>query len=166
MMSETVESIRVQEIFRYDGYPAAETLMHGMGFGMPMDFKPTLARPEAQTATWGPSLHKMAARLGAEIEVVRCTFEKQITSRRLKVAMGVVEAGTVGAIRFETIGVINGRDALWQETREGFERKPAPYRMYGAFSTNTMVSRSTASSTIALNAGKKAASTSCLKPRS
>jgi hypothetical protein len=112
MMSEKVRSIRIQEIFRYDGYPGTVMMQQGMGFGMPMEFTPALERPEAQAATWGPSLYKMAEHLGAKIDEIRCTFEKRVTPRTLQVAMGTVEAGTVGAIRFETIGVVNGRDAF------------------------------------------------------
>lgn len=112
MMSETVRSVRIQEIFRYDGYPVAAMMQQGMGFGMPMEFTPALARPEAQAATWGPSLHKMAEHLGAKIDEIRCTYEKQVTPRELKVAMGTIEAGTVGAVRFETIGVVGGRDVF------------------------------------------------------
>jgi len=112
MMSETISSIRVQEIFRYDGYPVANMMFQGMGFGMPMEFEPFIAKPEMQTIVWGGQLHKMAERLGSKLDRIRCTFEKQLTPRTLKVAAGTIEAGTVGAIRFETIGVINGRDAI------------------------------------------------------
>jgi len=112
MMSETIRSIRVQEIFRYDGYPVRQMLFDILGFGMPMEYKPPLAEPAAQIANWAGSLHKMAERLGAKLEDVRTTFEKMVTPRDLHVAAGVVEAGTVGAIRFETIGVIGGRDAI------------------------------------------------------
>lgn len=112
MMSESVRSVLVQEIFRYDEYPVAKTLMHGLGFGMPMEFEPALARPEAQSATWGPSLHKVAERLGHRIEQIRCTYEKRLTPRRLEVACGTIEAGTVGAVRFKTIGVVDGHEAI------------------------------------------------------
>jgi hypothetical protein len=83
-----------------------------MGFGMPMEFEPFVGKPEMQIATWGGSLHKMAERLGGKIEEIRCTFEKRLTPRTLEVASGTIEAGTVGAIRFETIGVVDGREAI------------------------------------------------------
>ena len=112
MMSETVRSIRVQEIFRYDGYPVREVLFNLMGFGMPMDYHAPMTDPQAQIATWGGSLHKMAERLGTRLQDIRCTLDKVITPRDLHVASGTVEAGTVGAIRFETIGVVDGREAI------------------------------------------------------
>ena len=36
----------------------------------------------------------------------------RVTDTRLEVAAGVIEPGTVGAVRFETIGVVDGRDAI------------------------------------------------------
>jgi hypothetical protein len=54
----------------------------------------------------------IAAALGVPLDTIRETYEKAVTSRRLEVASGVIEAGSVGAVRFETIGVIGGRDAI------------------------------------------------------
>jgi hypothetical protein len=54
----------------------------------------------------------VADRLGATLSGIRETYEKRITERRLEVAAGVIEASTVGAVRFETIGVVDGRDAI------------------------------------------------------
>jgi hypothetical protein len=47
-----------------------------------------------------------------QLDTIRETYEREITPRRLEVAAGVIEAGTVGAIRMETIGVVDGRDAI------------------------------------------------------
>ena len=54
----------------------------------------------------------MADVLGVEIEEIRETYHKVPTPRRLEVAAGVIEEGSVGAVRFETIGVVNGREAI------------------------------------------------------
>jgi 2,4-diaminopentanoate dehydrogenase len=54
----------------------------------------------------------VADHLGAELDEVRETYEKRATDRRLEVASGVIEPGTVGAVRFETIGVVAGREAI------------------------------------------------------
>jgi hypothetical protein len=68
--------------------------------------------PGIQTSSWGPPVRMVADRLGAKLDGIRETYEKRATERRLEVAAGVIEAGTVGAVRFETIGVIGGRDAI------------------------------------------------------
>ncbi len=112
MMSENIRTIRVQEIFRYDGYPVATALKQGMGFGMSMSYEPLMAAASVQTAMWGPSIYKIADRLGEQVDGIRCTFAKRVTERRLEVACGIIDAGTVGAIRFETIAVIGHREPI------------------------------------------------------
>lgn len=111
-MSAKVQSVRTQEIFLYDQYPATHTIFEVFGFGKPMDSTPLMALPGVQSMTWAPPVQMVAAAMGEEVEEIRETYEKQVTPRRLEVAAGVIEAGTVGAVRFETIGVINGRDAI------------------------------------------------------
>jgi hypothetical protein len=54
----------------------------------------------------------IADRLGVELDEIRETYDKAVTPRQLEVAAGTIEAGTVGAVRFETIGVVNGNDAI------------------------------------------------------
>jgi len=111
-MSDTVRSVRTQEIFRYDGYPVAFVMFDVFGFGKPMEYNAIMAMPGVQSGTWGPPVRMIADRLGVELDEIRETYEKIVTPRRLEVAAGTIEAGTVGAVRFETIGVVNGRDAI------------------------------------------------------
>jgi hypothetical protein len=111
-MSEQVESIRTQELFSWSAYPVASTVFEVFGFGKPVGHKPLLTLPGVQRASWGPAVELVASALGVEVEAFRETYEVYPTPRRLEVAAGAIEAGTVGAIRFETIGVVNGRDAI------------------------------------------------------
>jgi hypothetical protein len=71
-----------------------------------------MATRGAQLGTWGPPVRMVADALEVELDEIRETFERSLTPRRLEVACGTIEAGTVGAIRFETIGVVDGRDAI------------------------------------------------------
>ena len=111
-MSDTVRSVRTQEIFRYDGYPVAFAMFEVFGFGKPMEHPAILAMPGVQSGTWGPPVRMIADRLGVELDEIRETYEKVVTPRTLEVAAGTILAGTVGAVRFETIGVVQGRDAI------------------------------------------------------
>ena len=104
--------MRAQEIFLYDGYPVAFTMFEVFGFGKPLDHQPIMAMPGVQAGTWGPVVEYVAAALGVTLDEIRETYEREPTPRRLEVAAGVIEAGTVGAVRFETIGVVDGRDAI------------------------------------------------------
>jgi 2,4-diaminopentanoate dehydrogenase len=111
-MSDTVSSVRTQEIFLYDEYPVAFVMFEVFGFGKPMEHQAIMAMPGVQSGTWGPPVRMIADRLGVELDDLRETYETVATPRTLEVAAGTIEAGTVGAVRFETIGVVNGRDAI------------------------------------------------------
>ncbi len=83
-----------------------------MGFGMPLDYEPMLGLPGAQTSALGPGDQLVAAALGVELDGIREDFDRVATDRTLEVACGTLEAGTCGALRTQTIGVVDGRDAI------------------------------------------------------
>ena len=111
-MSESVISVRAQEIFNYADYPVAFVMNEVFGFGKAPDYKPFITMGGAMISQWGPSLKMVAHALGAELDEIRETYETEVTDKKLEVACGVIEAGTVGAVRFQIIGVIDGRDAI------------------------------------------------------
>jgi hypothetical protein len=111
-MSHRIESVRTQEIFSYAEYPVAFTMFEVFGFGKAPEHRCIMEIPGVQVSSWGPPVRMVADHLGAELETIRETYEKRTTDRRIEVAAGVIEPGTVAAVRFETIGVVNGRDAI------------------------------------------------------
>jgi hypothetical protein len=110
--SDRITSIHATEIFLYDGYPGVFDMRDVMGFGMPLDYEPLLATPGAPTLAWGPSIRLIADALGVEVEGTREVYDRVPSDRRLEVASGVIEPGTCGAMRIQTIGIVNGRDAI------------------------------------------------------
>jgi len=111
-LSSSIRSVRVQELFTYDTYPVEFTMREVFGFGKPLDHAPIMASTGAQLMTWGPVVQLVAAGLGVELDEIRETWFQEPTPRDLETAFGPVAAGTVGAVRFETIGVVNGREAI------------------------------------------------------
>jgi hypothetical protein len=111
-LSNRIDSVRTEEIFSYAEYPIAFTLFEVFGFGKAVDHRCIMELPGIQVATWGPPVRMVADHLGAKLDGIRETYEKRTTDRRLEIAAGIVEAGTVGAVRFATIGVVDGRDAI------------------------------------------------------
>jgi len=111
-LSNRIASVRTQEIFSYADYPVAFTMFEVFGFGKPPENRCIMELPGVQQISWGPPVRMVADHLGAKLDTVRETYEKRTTDRRLEVAAGVIEAGTVAAVRFETIGVVEGRDAI------------------------------------------------------
>jgi hypothetical protein len=59
-------------------------------------FSPIMAMPGVQSGTWGPPVRMIADRLGVELDEIRETYQKVVTPRRLEVAAGTIDAGTVG----------------------------------------------------------------------
>ena len=114
-MSNTITSIRSSELALYDTYPVTFVMMDVMGFGRPLDYQPLLGLPGSQTAAWGPPIRLVAAGLGVELDGIREEFDRVVTDRTLEVACGTIEAGTCGAIRTQTIGVVDGRDVIMIE---------------------------------------------------
>jgi hypothetical protein len=111
-MTRTITSVRTQELFSYAGYPVTFTMFDVFGFGRPPEDTCLMELPGVQASAWAPPVRMVADHLGAELDEIRETYEKVVTDRRLEVASGVIEPGTVGAVRFETIGVVDGRDAI------------------------------------------------------
>lgn len=111
-MSHRIDSVRTQEIFSYADYPVAFTMFEVFGFGKDPDHRCIMEMPGIQQASWGPPVRMVADHLGARLDGIRETYEKRTSDRRIEVASGVIEPGTVAAVRFETIGVVAGRDAI------------------------------------------------------
>ena len=125
-MSNTITSIRSSELACYDTYPVAFMMREMMGFGQPLDYEPMLALPGAQTSAWGPGINLVAAALGVELDGIREEFDRVATDRTLEVASGTIEAGTCGALRTQTIGVVGGRDTIVIEHVNRMARDLAP----------------------------------------
>jgi len=111
-LSNRIASVRTQEVFSYADYPVAFTMFEVFGFGKPPEHRCIMELPGIQQMSWGPPVRMVADHLGAKLDTIRETYEKRTTDGRLEVAAGVIEAGTVAAVRFETIGVVEGRDAI------------------------------------------------------
>ena len=111
-LSSRIRSVRTQEIFGYQHYPVAFTMFEVFGFGRAPEHRCLMELPGVQSSAWGPPVRMVAEHLGVTLDEIRETYDKQVTDRRLDVAAGTIEAGTVGAVRFETIGVVDGREAI------------------------------------------------------
>ncbi|HEY3671882.1 MAG TPA: dihydrodipicolinate reductase [Acidimicrobiia bacterium] len=111
-LSKNVRSVRTQKVFSYAGYAPEHMIREVFGFGQPLDHTPLLATPGALAATWGSPVRMVADAMGVELEDIHECYDRAVAPRRLEVACGVIEAGTVGAVRLATIGVVDGHDAI------------------------------------------------------
>jgi len=111
-LTDRIHSVRTQELFSYAEYPVAFTMFDVFGFGKPPEHRCLMELPGVQASAWGPPVQLVADQLGAPLDTIRETYDKRVTDQPLQVAAGTLDAGTVGAVRFETIGVVDGRDAI------------------------------------------------------
>lgn len=111
-LSNNIRSIRAQEIFDYSAYPNRDLMVTAMGFGEPLDFTPLLELEGAQQFAWGPPIGLVAKALGVELDRIEEKYERVLTPRDLHVACGTIPAGTVGAVRAETSGIVDGHPVI------------------------------------------------------
>ncbi|MEU6986613.1 dihydrodipicolinate reductase [Streptomyces sp. NPDC046324] len=112
-LGSTVDVVRCQEIFDYSTYEQEDSVRHLIGMGHPMEYEPLMLAPSIPTMVWGGQIRLMARALGVELDEIRETMARRpldatVTTR----TMGVFEAGTQGAVRFEVQGIVGGEPRI------------------------------------------------------
>ncbi|MGW2595755.1 NAD(P)H-dependent amine dehydrogenase family protein [Streptomyces sp. NPDC001515] len=112
-LGTTLDAIRCQEIFDYSTYDQPESVRDLIGMGHPMEYEPLMLAPSVPTMVWGGQIRLMARALGVALDDIRETtarrpLETAVTTR----TMGVFEAGTQGAVRFEVQGIVGGEPRI------------------------------------------------------
>ena len=105
---EYVDSVRMMEIVNYATYAQPTVLFDTMGFGGSLDETPMLLQPGVPTFAWGGVVKAVAAGLGVELEEIREVHERVPTPVDIDLGLGLVRAGTTGAMRFEVQGIVGG----------------------------------------------------------
>jgi 2,4-diaminopentanoate dehydrogenase len=82
-----------------------------MGFGKPPS-EMLEGRADHLAASFGPSLRNLAETLGIRIDEITAHQELAVTPRRIEIAAGVLEAGTVACQRNVITASSGGRDVL------------------------------------------------------
>jgi 4-hydroxy-tetrahydrodipicolinate reductase len=126
-LSQRIDEVRVMEIADYSTYYQPVVMGDMFGFGRPMDFEPLLWQPGILTMAWGSVVRQIAA--GLDIVLDEPLVEK-VERRAAEVdtpsVSGDVKAGTMGAVRFELIGNVDGiaRVVLEHVTRTAEDQVP------------------------------------------
>ena len=111
-LSEHWSHIRMQEIINYATYEQEETIREVMGFGYPTDHDCMLFQEGMLSLGWGGSVKSVAKALGVTLDKVYERHQRLPLSNDVENAMGVFKQGTTGAMRFEVIGEIDGKEAI------------------------------------------------------
>ena len=122
----TVDEVRCQEIFDYSTYDQPDSVRLLVGMGQPMDYEPPMVAAGVPTMVWGGQVRMIARALGVELDEIRETLERRPLEADVTNAMGLFEAGTQGALRFEVQGIVDGvpRIVIEHVTRIGPDCAP------------------------------------------
>jgi len=105
-----IREIRTREIFNYALYDQPQVVREVIGFGTPMDQLPLMLHDFAIEMVWAPMVRLVGDALGRPVENIEISVERRPLERTVDVpGMGVFEAGTQGAFRFEVRGHHGGR---------------------------------------------------------
>ncbi|MCW5890525.1 MAG: dihydrodipicolinate reductase [bacterium] len=105
-----IDELRCREIFDYATYDQPHAVRNLIGFGRPLGETPPMLFPGALDMVWGSMVRVLADGLGVRLDGVEIVVERRPLARTIDTPeMGVFEAGTQGAFRFEVQGVVAGR---------------------------------------------------------
>lgn len=109
---EEIHEIRCYEIFNYATYHAPDAVRDLVGFGTSLDNPPPMVLPGVPTMVWGGTLRLVARALGVELDEIVETEERLPLAETVTVPVGTFEQGTQGALRFEVLGIVNGKPGI------------------------------------------------------
>ena len=108
-LSQRIDEVRVMEICDYSTYYQPVVMNDLFGFGKPMDQPGFLFAPGILSMAWGSVVRQIAAGLGVTLDE---PLTEQVDRRPAEVdtesVSGDVKAGTMGAVRFQVIGAVDG----------------------------------------------------------
>ncbi|HEY0948974.1 diacylglycerol kinase [Nocardioides sp.] len=108
-LSQRIDEVRVMEICDYSTYYQPVVMNDLFGFGKPMDEPGFLWAPGILSMAWGSVVRQIAAGLGIVLDE---PLTEDVDRRPAEVdtpsVSGDVRAGTMGAVRFQVIGKVDG----------------------------------------------------------
>jgi len=126
-LSQRIDEIRVQEIADYSTYFQPVVMRDIFGFGRPLEDKPMLWEPGVLSMAWGSVVRQIAAGLGITLdEPLTENVDRRPAERDVETASVDIPAGTMGAVRFEVVGKVDGvpRVVLEHVTRTAEDQVP------------------------------------------
>ena len=111
-MSSRIYSIRGLEITDYSRDNLVYEMRELFGFGQPLDYQGGVMMPGVIKFGWGAAVTMVAEALGVQLEDIRESCQYAPAPRRLETASGVIEPGTIGAMWFRCIGVVDGQEVI------------------------------------------------------
>ena len=99
----------VLKVLDYATYDNPTVLFDVMGFGKPLDETPMLLMPGVLSLAWGSVVRQIAAGLGVELDELKETVVRLPAPDTFEIPSGTIKEGTMAALRFEVLGMKDGR---------------------------------------------------------
>ncbi len=109
---QRIEQVRCMEIADYATYDGATVMFDVMGFGWPLDETPMLLQPGVLGMAWGTAIRQLAAGFGIEVDEIKDSCTRIPAEQAFDVAAGHIPAGGQAALRFEILGMVEGKPAI------------------------------------------------------
>lgn len=126
-LSQRIDEVRVLEIADYSTYYQPVVMNDLFGFGKPMDQVGMIFSPGILSMAWGSVVRQIAAGLDITLdEPLTEEVDRRPAERHTPSVSGDVAEGTMGAVRFQVIGKVDGtpRVVLEHITRTDPEQVP------------------------------------------
>jgi 2,4-diaminopentanoate dehydrogenase len=126
-LSQRIDEVRCSEIADYATYYQPVVMRDIFGFGKPLDEVPMLFQPGILSMAWGSVVRQIAAALDLTLdEPLVERVERVPADRDVETASVHIPKGTMGAVRFEVVGQVDGvpRVVLEHVTRTHPEQMP------------------------------------------
>ena len=109
---DRVDGVRVQELYNYAAYDQPYVMTDLFGFGQPLDYAVPLFTSGWMSDSWAGVVRLIADEIGAELDEIREISEVAPAPEAIDIAVGRIDKGTIGAIRFEVQGLVDGRPVV------------------------------------------------------
>ncbi len=109
---QSIEQVRCMEIVDYATYDSAVVMFDVMGFGKPLEEIPMLLQPGVLSLAWGSVIRQLAAGLGISLDEVTENYVREPAPEAFDIASGHIRKGSAAALRFEVLGMVDGKPAV------------------------------------------------------
>ncbi|HNM84671.1 MAG TPA: diacylglycerol kinase [Mycobacterium sp.] len=109
---QSIQQVRCMEIVDYGTYDSAAVMFDVMGFGKPMDEIPMLLQTGVLSLAWGSVVRQIAAGLDITLDGIEEIYVREPAPEDFDIASGHIARGTAAALRFEVIGLVDGKPAV------------------------------------------------------
>jgi len=125
-LCKEVDTVRMMEIINYATWDNPFTMFEIMGFSKTDPTQSLLLSPGSTALAWGPVLHLVAAGIGLHLDDVVERHEVIYADEDFEIASGPIPKGTISGMRFEIVGIAEGRERLVVEHVTRLRDEDAP----------------------------------------